>query len=185
MGAAAADVNAGSTTISGGKITTGSIDCNCLKTSTLQAITITLGVTGGNGIIRSSNYVAGSAGFQIDGAGNAEFSNVTVRGTIAACTLSSGSTLKVIGYIQSNNYASGSAGWQLTGAGNLEITNITINGDIIKVGQVAASGTISGRVPGIRINGPVNRDHHQSCRSFNIHPERPHALLERCKRHRP
>ncbi len=146
VGAAAADVNAGSTTISGGKITTGSIDCNCLKTSTLQAITITLGVTGGNGIIRSSNYVAGSAGFQIDGAGNAEFSNVTVRGTIAACTLSSGSTLKVIGYIQSNNYASGSAGWQLTGVGNMEITNITINGDIIKVGQVAASGTISGQV---------------------------------------
>ena len=39
--------------------------------------------------VRSSNYQPGLAGFQIDGTGNAEFNDVTVRGTIDSSTLNS------------------------------------------------------------------------------------------------
>lgn len=35
-------------------------------------------------IIKSANFISGSSGWQIDGQGNAEFNNVTVRGTIYA-----------------------------------------------------------------------------------------------------
>lgn len=42
-------------------------------------------MTNGN-ILKSANFVTGSIGWQIDGAGNAEFNNVTVRGTIIATT---------------------------------------------------------------------------------------------------
>ena len=41
-------------------------------------------VIGAAGYIKSNGYVAGSTGFKIDGAGNAEFNNVTVRGIISA-----------------------------------------------------------------------------------------------------
>jgi phage minor structural protein len=118
VGGAAADVNAGATTISGGKITTNTLDADAIKTSTLNAKTITLGTTGGDAIIKSGNYSAGSAGWQIKANGDAEFNNVTVRGTIATATISSGSVLTVSGAMQSANFEQNVSGWKLTGAGN-------------------------------------------------------------------
>lgn len=44
------------------------------------------------GYIRSKNYSAGATGWNIDSAGNAEFNNITVRGTVAASTIT-GSTI--------------------------------------------------------------------------------------------
>lgn len=41
-----------------------------------------LQIDGANKLIRSSNFVAGLTGFQIDGAGNAEFDNIVARGSI-------------------------------------------------------------------------------------------------------
>ena len=65
--------SAGTTKIVGDNITTG----------TLTACTITLDASvAGEGIIQSSNYVADTSGFQINGDGDAEFNNVTVRGTV-------------------------------------------------------------------------------------------------------
>jgi len=40
--------------------------------------------------IQSTGYVSGSAGWRIDGGGNAEFSNVTVRGTVVGSTITGG-----------------------------------------------------------------------------------------------
>lgn len=40
--------------------------------------------------IQSTGYVPGSAGWRIDGSGNAEFSNVTVRGTVVGSTITGG-----------------------------------------------------------------------------------------------
>jgi hypothetical protein len=40
--------------------------------------------------IQSTGYTAGTSGWRIDGNGNAEFSNVTVRGTLAAGTVNTG-----------------------------------------------------------------------------------------------
>jgi phage minor structural protein len=133
----------GTTTINGGIITTNTIDADAIKTSTLNAKTITLGTTGGDAIIKSGNYSAGSAGWQIKANGDAEFNNVTVRGTIATATISSGNILTVDGAIQSANYTGASPypGWKITGAGDAifheVITNvITVNGTINVVGTI-------------------------------------------------
>ena len=67
--------NAQIQTVSAGKITAGTISA--------QAIVI---AGGASGLIRSNNYSAGTAGWQIDGTGAAEFNNVTVRGSIYSAT---------------------------------------------------------------------------------------------------
>jgi hypothetical protein len=95
-GGAASDVNNNVTTISGGKITTNTIEANKLSTSTLSSRTITL--SGSDAIIKG-DYSAGSSGWKIDGNGNAEFNDVTIRGELAACTISSGNSLDLIGSI--------------------------------------------------------------------------------------
>ena len=79
----------GTTEIDGSNITTGSI-------------TLTT-VNGGSGSIQSADYSAGSAGWKIDGTGSAEFNNVTVRGTLAACTIGTGQTMTVNGTIVSGD----------------------------------------------------------------------------------
>ena len=99
-GGGAADVNANVTTISGGKITTNTIEANTLKTSTMTARTITL--DGATSILKG-NYAAGSAGWQIDGDGNAEFNDVTVRGTIGASTIEAGKVLTISGDIATSD----------------------------------------------------------------------------------
>jgi hypothetical protein len=57
-----------------------SLTASKITAGTIGAHTITL--NGINSILKSSNYSAGSSGWQIDGNGNAEFSNAIVRGTI-------------------------------------------------------------------------------------------------------
>ena len=52
-------------------------NANCLHSNNI--------LINNNGSIYSNNYVAGSAGWCINGAGAAEFSNVTVCGTICSC----------------------------------------------------------------------------------------------------
>jgi hypothetical protein len=109
----------GQTTIDGGNITAGTITADAIKTSTLNAKTITLGTTGGDSIIKSGNYSAGSAGWQIKANGDAEFNNVTVRGAIGAATIQSEAIITVAGYLYSDNYtfAGGAitAGWYIDG----------------------------------------------------------------------
>ena len=131
---------AGETTIDGGNITTNTITADAIKTSTLNAKTITLGTTGGDSIIKSGNYSAGSAGWQIKANGDAEFNNVTVRGTIATSTIGAGSTVSVAGTIQSSNYSPGTAGWKLGATGAMQLNeNLDSTASIY-----AESGTIAG-----------------------------------------
>lgn len=144
-GSAAADVNANVTTISGGKITANTIDCDRLTSSTINAKTITLGTTGGDAIIKSGNFTAGSAGWQIKADGSAEFSNVTVRGNIGTCTIGSGITITVIGAIQSQYYSHDSDGWKIDGGGDAEFHTITA-GTISSYGDInAGSGHVKGK----------------------------------------
>ena len=138
-GNAAADINANTTTISGGKITTNTIDCDALKTSTINAKTITLGTTGGDAIIKSGNYVADTSGWQIKADGSAEFQNVKVRGKIYTGTLEVGNILTCNGTIQSTTFTAGSAGWQIKGDGTAELNSVTVRGTIY-----ATSGEFTG-----------------------------------------
>lgn len=121
-GGAEADI----TTISGAKITTNTIDCAALKTSTLSAKTITLDNAGAGCIIKTSNYDA-THGWQIDGAGNAVFNSVTVRGNIGTCSIGSGVTVTVVGSLTSSNYVQYQAGWTLNAFSQyIEAANINI-----------------------------------------------------------
>lgn len=143
-GGAAADINNNATTISGGKITTNTIDADAIKTSTLNAKTITLGTTGGDSIIKSGNYYAGYTGWQIKANGDAEFNNVVVRGTIAACTISSGNTLTVVGAIESYGYAHESTGWKLSGDGVCDfLAIVSYNSITCTNGSVAGNRLVS------------------------------------------
>ena len=145
-GGAATDINNNTTTISGGKITTNTIDADAIKTSTLNAKTITLGTTGGDSIIKSGNYSAGSAGWQIKSDGTAEFGSVIVRGTIETATLETSKILTVKGTIQSNNFDAGSPypGWLINGTGDVTTHDIVCRGALVVYETVEASGTITG-----------------------------------------
>ena len=61
-------------------LSVGSISAGDITTGTIDTAVFTLSGTGG--VIKSNNFVGGSAGFQIEGSGTAEFSDVTVRGKI-------------------------------------------------------------------------------------------------------
>jgi len=124
----------GQTTIDGGNITANTITCDRLTTSALDDEIA----------ISSSNFVAGSAGFQIKGDGSAEFSNVVVRGTIGASTIQSEANITVAGYLYSNNYtfAGGAitAGWFIDGYNG----SIQAKGIVVFAGGVSCyGGTIS------------------------------------------
>jgi len=67
-----------------------------------------------------------------------------VRGTIAACTLSSGSTLTVIGNIESSGFDA-THGWRIWGNGNASFHDLSIGGDVGCV-TVASTGTVSANV---------------------------------------
>lgn len=67
VGGAAADINAGVTTISGGKITANSIDASAIKTSTL-VVALTLGV-GGSISVAAGAVLLDADGIALKGAG--------------------------------------------------------------------------------------------------------------------
>jgi hypothetical protein len=72
-------------------------DCSISKLTTGN-LTAT-GTLTTSGILKSANYVANTSGWQIDYAGNAEFNNATIRGTLYTSSIASGNTLTVSGTI--------------------------------------------------------------------------------------
>ena len=79
-------VQYGTTKIDGGEIYTGSVTADKITAtylSSIQSETGTLTINS-SGFIKSSNYSAGTAGFKIEGDGDAEFNDVTVRGKLIA-----------------------------------------------------------------------------------------------------
>lgn len=80
--------------------------------------------------IQSTDYVAGSAGWRINGDGTAEFSGVVVRGTVfATAGQIGGSTIDSTG-MQSPGYVAGSAGWRLKSNGDIEVNAGTFRGTL-------------------------------------------------------
>lgn len=60
------------------------ITADQIRGGTITSQQIVLG--GANAILRSQNFVSGTSGWQIDGVGNAEFNDVTIRGEIVGPT---------------------------------------------------------------------------------------------------
>lgn len=123
----------------------------------------TIIISGATGILKSSNYSAGIAGWQIKGNGDAEFNVVTVRGNIQAGAGSSisagyliGGTITgktiiidgVAGILKSSNYAADTSGWQIKGNGLAEFNEVKVRGsiytsNIIAGNTLTVNGTIS------------------------------------------
>jgi hypothetical protein len=75
-------------TITNAKIANLAVDS--AKITSLTADKLTAGSIGVGEHIQSTGYVSGSAGWRINGNGNAEFSNVTVRGSVVGSTITGG-----------------------------------------------------------------------------------------------
>lgn len=92
-------------------------------------------------ILRSSNFVAGSAGWRIRGDGDAEFNNVTVRGTIDATAGSLGD-LDVIGTLE------------LGAGGEITIPSTSFANTIVRIGYLTGVPQFGG----IEIWGDIAED---------------------------
>ena len=108
--------------------------------------------------IRSKNWKPNAAGFNIDGAtGKAEFSDVTVRGTIyatageiggwtinATTITGGGLTLNSTGSIGTTTFVSGQTGWNISATGVAEFNNIIARGEfrtaVLTKNEIHATG---------------------------------------------
>lgn len=114
------DLSIGTAKIADAAITNAKI--NDLSYSKITAGTSDASITIGSlGYIQSSNYVAGSTGFKINGAGNAEFNDVTVRGALIT---GSGSSING-GYL-----INGSVTYGKIGANAVRTNELYIDGDV-------------------------------------------------------
>lgn len=126
-----------------------------LVADSIQATAISASqLTAGNGVIggtlRSSNYVAGSSGWTLRPDGVAEFSGVTVRGTVYATAGTVGGWSIGFNYLRSVNYTAGVRGVSFGSDGSVEIRSA----DGARVFNLQAAGAqplLS--VPGLSILG--------------------------------
>lgn len=109
--------------------------------STLNAADLTAGDGTIGGRLKSTNYVAGSTGWIIRPDGTAEFSGVTVRGTIISNVgLIGGVVISALGCF-SPDYSAGATGWAIKNDGTAEFSAATIRGQLT-TGQIAV-GAVS------------------------------------------
>lgn len=126
-----------------------------LVADSIQATAISASqLTAGNGVIggslKSSNYVAGSSGWQLRPDGVAEFSGVIVRGTVYATSGTVGGWSIGSNYLRSSNYQAGVRGVHLGSDGSVEIRST----DGTRTFNLQATGTQALlAVPGLSILG--------------------------------
>lgn len=111
-------LNAQVASIDWAKITNVQVDNAVITTCSIsKLIAGNLNVTANlttNGYLKSNNFVAGASGWQIDYAGNAEFNNIVVRGTIKNSALDTANTLTINGTVSA-------------GGGNVTLTSTALN----------------------------------------------------------
>ncbi|MBH2008283.1 MAG: hypothetical protein I8H71_01150 [Xanthomonadaceae bacterium] len=81
--------------------------------------------------ISSASYVPGTQGWHINAAGNAEFNNVTVRGTVYATAGSIGGITIASGALQSANYTWNGTGFHFAADGNVYINALRARGAVM------------------------------------------------------
>jgi len=110
-----------------------------LVADSIQATAISASqLTAGNGVIggslKSSNYVAGSSGWQLRPDGVAEFSGVIVRGTVYATSGTVGGVNITSNELRSSNwnnvYGPGGTGWVIRSNGQAFFNDLGIRGQI-------------------------------------------------------
>lgn len=141
----------------------------------IDADNITLdGVVAVTDDIKSSNYVAATSGWIIEGDGDAEFNDVTVRGNIQAQAGSSisagyltggtitGKTIIIdgaTGILKSSDYVAATSGWQIKGNGVAEFNEVTVRGAVYATsgeftGTIKASDIEAGKT--LTVNGAIS-----------------------------
>ena len=126
-----------------------------LVADSIQATAISASqLTAGNGVIggslKSSNYVAGSSGWQLRPDGVAEFSGVIVRGTVYATSGTVGGWSIGSNFLRSSNYQAGVRGVNFGSDGSVEIRST----DGTRTFNLQATGTQALlAVPGLSILG--------------------------------
>ncbi len=97
--------------------------------------------------IQSSNYVAGTSGFRINGAGFAEFSGIIARGQINATSGAIGGITIASNAVYSSNYDAGAGvGFRLGADGTLNLPNGSITAAKLNVANLAAVSATLGDV---------------------------------------
>jgi hypothetical protein len=127
--------------VTNGKIANLAVDD--AKIASLSAAKITAGSIAVGQYIQGTGYVAGSAGWRINGDGTAELNNVVVRGTVyAAAGLIGGNTIDATSiHSGTTGYGTGS-GFYLGSNGTMSLgTKLTWNGTVL---AIDGTGTFSG-----------------------------------------
>ena len=142
-----------------------------LTGGTITAQTIIL--DGAAAILKSTNYSAAVAGWQIEGDGDAEFNTITVRGniqagvgseisagyltagTITAQTIDLDGATAIIG---SHNFVPATTGWVIDGIGYAEFNDVVIRGTVLAsagefTGTLKASDIEAGKT--LTVNGTI------------------------------
>lgn len=109
------------------------------KIASVSASKLTAGQIAVGEYIESTGFQSGQSGFRVNGAGNAEFNNVTTRGTVYASAGSVGGILIDSTGIKSSNYNETTAGFRVGADGNVVFNNGTFRGALD-----AATGTFKG-----------------------------------------
>ena len=118
-------------TITAAKI--GTLNADKITSGTIGAQTIAL--NGSSSILKSNNYVAGSAGWLIRGDGFAEFRNVTIRGSLNASDVSGGT-------LNFNNFTASNINAGSISTGTLDANNVTVrnlNADTISANAITTA----------------------------------------------
>lgn len=105
------------------------ITANEIAANTITADELAANIVLVKNIIRSNNYATGSTGWSISGSGDAEFSNVTVRGTVVADAGSIGGIIISDSAIYSSNYDTNN-GFAIYSTGLADFNNINVRGHI-------------------------------------------------------
>lgn len=122
------------------------------KIGSLSAAKLTAGALAVGQYIRSTGYVAGTAGYNFDGSGNFEINNLVARGTIYASAGTIGGITLGAGYLRSPGYVPGTTGFQLKSDDTADFgsgatfagTLVAAGGSFIGTLQVGTSPALSG-----------------------------------------
>ena len=99
--------------------------------------------------IKSSNFVSGSAGWQIKGDGTVEFSSGTFRGALSAATIDIGGAdatsfhVDINGNLWSGAATFAAAPFSVSSAGAVIATSITLTGGTINYGKTSFSDSVN------------------------------------------
>lgn len=145
IGVYIADAFIANGTITNAKI--GDLQVDDAKIANMSVAKLIAGKLGIGEYIESTNYLAGDTGFRIHGNGNAEFNNVTVRGTVYATAGRIANVNIGANAMFTSNYGA-TSGWAMFDNGTVYFNQARIRGELVAaygtLGTITAMTALSG-----------------------------------------